>query len=123
MVDVSLTLEKPMATARPGLTAKVRIASDPLKNVLYVPRQAIFDKDGTSLVYVKVGDRFRGAAGEDCGADGERGGGVGAGGRRRDRTNESRSKEHSKQQGSQASQRRPLQRARGSDRDRPATLA
>jgi hypothetical protein len=58
LVDVSLMLDKPMATARPGLTAKVRIASDPLKNVLYVPRQAIFDKDGTSLVYVKVGDRF-----------------------------------------------------------------
>lgn len=58
MVDVSLALDKPMTTARPGLTAKVRIASDPLKNVLYVPRQAIFDKDGTSLVYVKVGDRF-----------------------------------------------------------------
>jgi HlyD family secretion protein len=58
LVDVSLTLDKPMTTARPGLTAKVRISSDPLKNVLYVPRQAIFDKDGTSLVYVKVGDRF-----------------------------------------------------------------
>jgi HlyD family secretion protein len=58
LVDVSLVLDKPMATVRPGLTAKVRIASDPLKNVLYVPRQAIFDKDGTSLVYVKVGDRF-----------------------------------------------------------------
>jgi HlyD family secretion protein len=58
LVDVSLTLDKPMTTARPGLTAKVRIASDPLKNVLYVPRQAIFDKDGTSLVYVKVGNGF-----------------------------------------------------------------
>jgi multidrug efflux pump subunit AcrA (membrane-fusion protein) len=58
LVDVSLALDKPMTTARPGLTAKVRIASDPLKNVLYVPRQAIFDKDGTSLVYLKVGDRF-----------------------------------------------------------------
>jgi HlyD family secretion protein len=62
LVDVSLTLDTPMATARPGLTAKVRIASDPLKNVLYVPRQAIFDKDGTSLVYVKVGDRFEARA-------------------------------------------------------------
>jgi HlyD family secretion protein len=62
MVDVSLTLDTPMATARPGLTAKVRIASDPLKNVLFVPRQAIFDKDGTSLVYVKVGDGFEARA-------------------------------------------------------------
>jgi HlyD family secretion protein len=58
LVDVSLALDRPMETARPGLTARVRIASDPLKNVLYVPRQAIFDKDGTSLVYLKVGDRF-----------------------------------------------------------------
>jgi HlyD family secretion protein len=58
LVDVSLALDAPMTTARPGLTARVRIASEPLKNVLYVPRQAIFDKDGTSLVYVKVGDRF-----------------------------------------------------------------
>jgi HlyD family secretion protein len=58
LVDVSLALDKPMTTARPGLTARVRIASDPLKNVLYVPRQAVFDKDGTSLVYVKVGAGF-----------------------------------------------------------------
>jgi HlyD family secretion protein len=58
LVDVSLTLDRPLATARPGLTAKVRIMSDPLKNVIYVPRQAIFDRDGKPLVYVKVGQGF-----------------------------------------------------------------
>lgn len=59
LIDVALSLEKPLAIPRPGLTAKVRIASDPLKNVLYVPRQAIFDRDGKPLVYVKAGDGFQ----------------------------------------------------------------
>lgn len=58
LVDVSLVLSQPLATARPGLTAKVQIASEPLKNVLYVPRQAIFERDGKPMAYVKVGNGF-----------------------------------------------------------------
>lgn len=62
LLDVSLALDRPLETARPGLTAKVKIASEPLKNVLYVPRQAIFDRDGKPWVYVKVGRGFEARA-------------------------------------------------------------
>jgi HlyD family secretion protein len=62
LVDVALSLDAPMAVPRPGLTAQVRIASEPLKNVLYVPRQAIFDRDGKPVVYVKDGAGFQARA-------------------------------------------------------------
>jgi len=38
---------------RPGLTAQISILGDTEKNVLYVPRQALFDKDGKTIAYVK----------------------------------------------------------------------
>ena len=43
---------------RPGLTAHVSINSDPRKNVLYVPRQALFLKDNQRVVYVRSGGNF-----------------------------------------------------------------
>jgi HlyD family secretion protein len=56
--DVGFRLESVPASLRPGLTADVTIAGDPLKNVLYIPRQALFDVNGKSTVYLKAGDRF-----------------------------------------------------------------
>jgi HlyD family secretion protein len=58
MIDVSLSLDQPLLTARPGLSATVVVNSDPLKNVLYLPRQAVFDQDGKSTVFVKTGAAF-----------------------------------------------------------------
>jgi hypothetical protein len=43
---------------RPGLTAHVSINSDPRKNVLYVPRQALFLKDNKRVVYVRSAGNF-----------------------------------------------------------------
>jgi hypothetical protein len=43
---------------RPGLTAHLFINSDPRKNVLYVPRQALFLKDNKRMVYVRDGSNF-----------------------------------------------------------------
>lgn len=43
---------------RPGLTAQVSIVGDTERNVLYVPRQALFDKDGKTIAYVKSGREF-----------------------------------------------------------------
>jgi HlyD family secretion protein len=57
-IDVALTLDKPLLTARPGLSATIVVNSDPLKHVLYVPRQAVFDQDGKSTVFVKAGSSF-----------------------------------------------------------------
>ena len=43
---------------RPGLTAQISILGDTERNVLYVPRQALFDKDGKTIAYVRIGREF-----------------------------------------------------------------
>lgn len=43
---------------RPGASAQIAIAGPSLDNVLYIPRQAVFDTSGRPTVYVKSGDRF-----------------------------------------------------------------
>jgi HlyD family secretion protein len=56
--EVSITLAATDERMRPGLTAHVYINSDPRKNVLYVPRQALFLKDNKRVVYVRNGSSF-----------------------------------------------------------------
>lgn len=55
-VTVKLTATDPRL--RPGLTAHIAINGDPQKNVLYVPRQALFLKDNKRIVYVHNGGNF-----------------------------------------------------------------
>ena len=43
---------------RPGLLADVEITVEKIPDAIHVPAQAIFDKDGRSVVYVKSGTRF-----------------------------------------------------------------
>jgi multidrug efflux pump subunit AcrA (membrane-fusion protein) len=43
---------------RPGLTAQIVIHGDPRKDVLYVPRQALFMKDSKRVVFVRNGSSF-----------------------------------------------------------------
>jgi HlyD family secretion protein len=43
---------------RPGLLADVEIIVDKVANAINVPIQAVFEKDGKQVVYVKVGNRF-----------------------------------------------------------------
>jgi biotin carboxyl carrier protein len=43
---------------REGFTVSIVIAGEPLKNVLYVPRQAVFMKEGKRVVYVRNGSSF-----------------------------------------------------------------
>jgi len=56
--DVSIQLSNPDSRLRPGLTAQVVIRGDKRSNVLYVPRQALFLKDGKRVVYVRKGGGF-----------------------------------------------------------------
>jgi HlyD family secretion protein len=56
--DVSIQLTISDSRLRPGLTAQVLILGDKRKNVLSVPRQALFLKDGKRVVYVKSGNGF-----------------------------------------------------------------
>ncbi len=56
--EVTITLATTDPRMRPGLTAQMFINGDPRKDVLYVPRQALFLKDNKRLVYVRNGSNF-----------------------------------------------------------------
>jgi hypothetical protein len=43
---------------RPGLLADVEIVVDKVSNAIYVPNQAVFEKDGKPVVYVKIANVF-----------------------------------------------------------------
>jgi HlyD family secretion protein len=55
-----ITLSVPGSDPRlhAGFTVQVAIAGDLRKNVLYVPRQAVFARDGKHIVYVRKGSDF-----------------------------------------------------------------
>ncbi|SPF38867.1 putative Multidrug resistance efflux pump-like protein [Candidatus Sulfotelmatobacter kueseliae] len=56
--DMTIVLTGKDSRMRPGLTAQVVIHGDPQKNVLYLPRQALFLKDNKRVVYIKDGNNF-----------------------------------------------------------------
>ena len=56
--EVTIALATTDPRMRPGLTAHLYINSDPRKDVLYVPRQALFLKDNKRLIYVRNGNSF-----------------------------------------------------------------
>jgi multidrug efflux pump subunit AcrA (membrane-fusion protein) len=43
---------------RPGLLADVEITVEKIPGAIHIPAQAVFEKDGKPLVYVKSGTRF-----------------------------------------------------------------
>jgi hypothetical protein len=56
--EITIRLSTEDLSLRPGLTANIVIFGEKKKNVFYVPRQAIFLKDGKHVVYVKNGKGF-----------------------------------------------------------------
>ena len=54
----SFQLQQNSADLRPGISALVKVHGSRLQNVLYLPSQSLFDKDGKPVVYVKHGDEF-----------------------------------------------------------------
>src|SRR5580704_6218540 len=56
--EVTIQLLHTDSRLRPGLTAQIVILGGQKKNVLYIPRQALFVKEGKHIVYVKNGDGF-----------------------------------------------------------------
>lgn len=56
--DVTFALDRTDPRLRPGLTSQIVVLGDDLKNVLYLPRQAMFLRDGNPVVYVRVGRGF-----------------------------------------------------------------
>jgi multidrug resistance efflux pump len=56
--DVTLRLDEVDPRLRPGTSVRVIIAGIEVRNVLSIPRQALFQRNGKSVVYVRAGDRF-----------------------------------------------------------------
>jgi HlyD family secretion protein len=56
--EATITLASTDPRLRPGLTAHIFINGDPRKDVLYVPRQALFLKENKRMVYVRDGSNF-----------------------------------------------------------------
>jgi len=56
--DATFTLDATTTTVRPGSTAQVVILGEKLNDALFLPRQAIFDKDGKPVVYLRNGNGF-----------------------------------------------------------------
>ena len=57
--DVSIELRDPDPRLLPGLTAQIVILGTREQNVLYIPRQALFRKEGTQTVFLKKGASFK----------------------------------------------------------------
>lgn len=56
--DVSFTLDKPDPRLLAGSSVRLVIDGRVVDQALQVPRQSIFEKNGKTFVYLKVGDRF-----------------------------------------------------------------
>jgi hypothetical protein len=57
--DITIQLNDPDASLRPGLTAQVVILGEKKANICYIPRQALFLKEGTQTVFLKKGASFK----------------------------------------------------------------
>jgi HlyD family secretion protein len=56
--DATIDFDHPDPSLRPGFTAHLTLIGDGVKDALYVPRVAIFEKNGEPIVYVKKGTGF-----------------------------------------------------------------
>src|SRR5262249_34132640 len=56
--DISIQLTDFDPSLRPGLTAQILVLGSKNANTLYVPRPAIFQKDGKQIVYLKKAPGF-----------------------------------------------------------------
>ena len=54
----SFQLQQSSPDLRPGISAMVKVHGARLSNVLYLPAQSLFDKDGKQVVYVRHGSDF-----------------------------------------------------------------
>jgi HlyD family secretion protein len=57
--DVSIQLTDPDGRLLPGLTAQIVIVGNKEQNTLYLPRQALFQKEGAQTVFLKKGASFK----------------------------------------------------------------
>jgi len=56
--DCKIAIDNPSPELRPGMSGKIVITTDVLKNVLWAPAQALFESDGRTFVYVHNADGY-----------------------------------------------------------------
>lgn len=56
--DAAFALDRSVDTLRPGMTARVVVRGESLKDVVHLPRQVLFEKNGKPVVYVREGQGF-----------------------------------------------------------------
>ncbi len=58
LFDVTLQFDRPDPRLKAGVSVRVTLEGKEVADALHVPRQAVFDKNGKSHIFVKSGDRF-----------------------------------------------------------------
>ncbi len=56
--ECKVSIDNPSAELRPGMSARIVITTGVLKDVLWVPSQALFESDGRTFVYVRSAATF-----------------------------------------------------------------
>lgn len=56
--DASFRIDRPVPELRPGMTAALTASAEPLRDVLHLPRQAVFQREGRPVVYARRGGEF-----------------------------------------------------------------
>jgi len=56
--DCKIAIDNPSPELRPGMSGRIVITTDVLKNVLWAPAQALFESDGRTFVYVRGVEGF-----------------------------------------------------------------
>jgi HlyD family secretion protein len=56
--ECRVSIDNSSPELRPGMTAKVVLTTDTLRNVSWVPAQAVFESDGRSFAYLQSGSGF-----------------------------------------------------------------
>jgi multidrug efflux pump subunit AcrA (membrane-fusion protein) len=57
--NAAVAIAHPSAQLRPGMTARVIVDGEKLKNVMHLPRQVLFEREGKPVVYVRDGAAFK----------------------------------------------------------------
>jgi len=57
--DITIQLTDRDPRLRPGLSAQIVILNEKKRNTLYIPRQALFQKEGTQTVFLQKGASFK----------------------------------------------------------------
>ena len=53
--DMEVTIDGEDERLKPGMTAQCKVVTDKIENVLYVPLESVFEKEDTTVVYIRDG--------------------------------------------------------------------